>query len=100
MRDIKPYVIGGVNYRYDFYARDAYRLERPVYLRLNRPDFYYEVGAGIDFHLTHIRLSVELKMSNGIKDVLVHDPHPDYPQYCNAIEKLNSRIWALSFHFE
>ncbi len=100
MQDFKPYIIGGVNYRYDFYAKDAYRLERPVYLRLNRPDLYYEFGAGIDFYLTHIRLSVELKMSNGVKDMLVHDPHPDYPQYCNAIEKLYSRIWVLSFHFE
>ncbi|MCA1741331.1 MAG: PorT family protein [Bacteroidales bacterium] len=100
MQDIKPYIIGGVNYRHDFYAKDAYRLERPVYLRLNRPDLYFEFGAGIDFYLTHIRLSVELKMSNGVKDMLVHDPHPDYPQYCNAIEKLKSRIWVLSFHFE
>lgn len=100
MQDIKPYIIGGVNYRYDFYAKDAYRLERPVYIRLNQPDLYYEFGAGIDFYLTHIRLSVELKMSNGVKDMLVHDPHPDYPQYCNAIEKLYSRIWVLSFHFE
>jgi hypothetical protein len=100
MRDIKPYFIGGVNFRYDFYAKDAYRLERPVYLRLNRPDLYYEFGTGIDFYLTHIRLSVELKMSNGVKDMLVHDPHPDYPQYCNAIDKLKSRIWVLSFHFE
>jgi len=100
MQDIKPYIIGGVNYRYDFYAKDAYRLERPVYLRLNRPDLYYEFGAGIDFYLTHIKLSVELKMSNGVKDMLVHDPHPDYPKYCHAIEKLYSRIWVLSFHFE
>lgn len=100
MQDIKPYIIGGVNYRYDFYAKDAYRLERPVYLRLNRPDLYYELGAGIDLYLSHIRLSVELKMSYGVKDMLVHDPHPDYPQYCNAIEKLYSRIWVLSFYFE
>lgn len=100
MQNIKPYIIGGVNYRYDFYAKDAYRLERPVYLRLNKHDFYYELGTGIDFYLTNIRLSVELKMSYGVKDMLVHEPHPDYPQYCNAIEKLTSRIWVLSFYFE
>lgn len=100
MQDIKPYVIGGLNYRYDFYASDKYRLERPVYLRLNRPDLYYELGAGIDFYLSHIKISAELKMSTGIGDMLVHEPHPDYPQYCNAIEKLKSRIWVLSFHFE
>lgn len=100
MRNFKPYVIGGLNYRYDFYAKDEYRLERPVYLRLGRPDLYFELGTGIDFHLEHIKIAVELKMSNGFNDMLVHEPHPDYPQYCNAIEKLKSRIWVLSFHFE
>jgi len=39
-------------------------------------------------------------MSNGIADILAHDPHPDYPEYCNTIEKLKSRIWVLSLHFE
>ena len=100
MRNIKPYIIGGLNYRYDFYAQEKYRLERPVYLRLNRPDLYYEMGTGIEFHLTYIKLSVELKMSNGTRDVLAHDPHPDYPQYCDVIEKMKSRMWVLSFHFE
>ena len=100
MQNIKPYVIGGINYRYDFYAQDKYRLERPVYLRLNRPDLYYEAGAGVGFYLGELRLALELKMSNGIADVLAHDPHPEYPEYCNTIEKLKSRIWVLSLHFE
>lgn len=100
MQNFKPYIIGGINYRYDFYAQEKYRLERPVYLRLNRPDLYYEAGAGVGFYMSGIRLSVELKMSNGIADVLAHDPHPEYPEYCNSIEKLKSRMWVLSLHFE
>lgn len=100
MQNIKPYVVGGINYRYDFYAQEKYRLERPVYLRLNRPDLYYEAGAGVGFYMSGIRLSVELKMSDGLKDVLAHDPHPEYPEYCNSIEKLKSRMWVLSLHFE
>lgn len=100
MQNIKPYIVGGINYRYDFYAQEKYRLERPVYLRLNRPDLYYEAGAGVGFYMSGIRLSVEIKMSNGLSDVLAHDPHPDYPEYCNSIEKLKSRMWVLSLHFE
>jgi len=100
MRNIKPYIVGGINYRYDFYALEKYRLERPVYLRLNKPDLYYEAGAGASFYMGDLRLSLELKMSNGITDVLAHDPHPEYPEYCNTIEKLKSRIWVLSLHFE
>jgi hypothetical protein len=100
MQNIKPYIIGGINYRYDFYAQDEYRIERPVYLRLNKPDIYYEAGAGVGFYLNSIRLSVELKMSNGLKDMLAHDPHPEYPEYSSAIESLKSRMWVLSLHFE
>ena len=100
MQNVKPYLIGGINFRYDFYAQEKYRLERPVYLRLNRPDIYYEAGAGVEFFLSDIKLSLEMKMSNGTYDMLTHDPHPDYPQYCNAIESLRSRMWILSLHFE
>jgi len=100
MKNIKPYIIGGINYRYDFYAQEKYRLERPVYLRLNKPDLYYEAGAGVGFFLSDIRLSVEIKMSNGLNDVLAHDPHAEYPEYCNSIESLKSRMWVLSLHFE
>ena len=100
MQNVKPYLIGGVNYRYDFYAQDRYRIERPVYLRLNKPDIYYEAGAGVGFYMKSIRLSLELKMSNGIKDVLAHDPHPEYPEYTNSIASLKSRMWVFSLHFE
>jgi len=55
---------------------------------------------GSVFYLSEIRFALELKMSNGIADILAHDPHPDYPEYCNTIEKLKSRIWVLSLHFE
>lgn len=100
MQNIKPYIVGGINYRYDFYAQEKYRLERPVYLRLNRPDLYYEAGAGVGFYLRGLKLALELKMSNGLSDMLAHDPHPEYPEYCNSIDKLKSRIWVFSLHFE
>ena len=100
MNDFKPYVVAGGNFRYDFYAQEKYRLERPVYIRLNRPDIYFEIGTGIEFYLSNIKLGIEIKFSGGFKNVLANDPHPDYPQYCNAIEELKSRIWVLSFHFE
>lgn len=100
MQNIKPYIIGGVSYRYDFYAQERYRIERPVYLRLNKPDIYYEAGAGVGFYMKSVRLSLEIKMSNGIQDVLAHDPHPEYPEYTNSIASLKSRMWVFSLHFE
>lgn len=100
MNNVRPYVIAGANYRYDLSGKKEFNDEKPVYIRLKRPDWYYEVGAGIDFYLPYFKLGVEAKMSNGLGDVLVDDYAVGYPQYLNAIEKLKSQIWVLSFHFE
>jgi hypothetical protein len=100
LNNVRPYVIGGINYRYDLAAKKELDEGKPIYLRIKRPDLYYEAGAGLDFYLAYFKLSVELKMSNGFSDVLVKDPSPKHPEYVNAIEKMKSQIWVLSFHFE
>ncbi len=100
LNNVRPYVIGGFNYRYDLAAKKDFDDEKPVYIRITKPDLYYELGAGLDFYLPYFKLSVELKMSNGMSDVLVKDYAPGHQQYGNAIEKMKSQIWVLSFHFE
>jgi hypothetical protein len=100
MNNVRPYVIGGFNYRHDLAAKKDFDDAKPVYIRITKPDLYYELGAGLDFYLPYFKLSVELKMSNGMNDVLVKDYAPGHEQYGNAIEKMKSQIWVLSFHFE
>ena len=101
LNNSRPYLIGGLNFRYDLAAKKEYDEDSEVYMRLRKADLYYEVGAGIDFYLPYFKLTIEAKMSNGLRDVLVHDePHPYYPQYVNSIESLKSQMWVLSFHFE
>ena len=100
LNNVRPYVIGGLNYRYDLAGKKEYDDEKPVYIRLKRPDLYYEAGAGLDLYLTYFKLSIELKMSNGIGNVLVSDPAPNHAEYVNAIDKMKSQLWVLSFHFE
>ncbi len=100
LNNIRPYIIGGLNYRYDLAGKKEFDEEKPIYIRLKRPDLYYEMGAGFDFYLTYFKLSVELKLSNGINNVLADEAAPGHPQYFNAIEKMKSQIWILSFHFE
>ncbi len=101
LNNSRPYLIGGINFRYDLAAKKEYDEDSEVYMRLRKADLYYEVGAGIDFYLPYFKLTIEAKMSNGLRDVLVHDdPHPYNPQYVNSIESLKSQMWVLSFHFE
>ncbi len=100
LNNFRPYLVGGFNFRYDLAGRKEYDDEEEIYLRLKRPDLYYELGAGMDIYLPFFKLAIELKMSTGLSDVLVHEPAQGYAQYANAIEALHSRIWVLSFHFE
>lgn len=100
LNNVRPYLIGGFNYRYDLAGKKEYDEEKPIYIRLKRSDLYYEFGTGLDFYLPYFKLSLELKMSNGLRDVLVHDPASGYPQYSKAIEKMRSQMWIIAFHFE
>jgi hypothetical protein len=100
MNNVRPYVIGGFNYRYDLAAKKEFDDTKPVYIRIKKPDLYYELGGGLDFYLPYFKLSIELKMSNGFGDVLVREISPKHPEYGNAIEKMKSQIWVISFHFE
>ena len=100
LNNVRPYVVGGINYRYDLAAKKDFDDAKPVYIRIKKPDLYYELGAGLDFYLPYFKFSVELKMSNGMSDVLVKESAPGHPEYLNAIEKMKSQIWVISFHFE
>jgi hypothetical protein len=101
LNNVRPYVIGGLNFRYDLAGKKEYDDEKPVFIRLKRPDLYLEAGAGLDFYLTYFKLSVELKISNGIRNVIVDEAASGgNAKFRNAIEKMKSQIWVLAFHFE
>jgi hypothetical protein len=100
LNNVRPYVIGGLNFRYDLAGKKEYDDAKPIYIRVKRPDLYYEVGAGLDFYLTYFKLAIELKMSNGLNNVMVKEAAPGHPEYANAIDKIKSQIWVIAFHFE
>ena len=106
INNFRPYLVGGANYRIDLAARKEYDYKDKVFLRLRRSDIYYEVGFGIDFYNKYFKFSAELKLAVGMRDVLFHDsggdkdPTPSEPQYLLAIDRLQSNLWLLSFHFE
>ena len=96
MHNAKPYLITGLNTRYDL-AKD--KQDR---LMLNSLDLYWDIGAGMDFYLNYFRLSVELRGSIGFNNI--HNSKGtgellDMP-YTQAIDKLKSRWVGLTFYFE
>lgn len=100
LNNVRPYLVGGLNYRYDLAGKKEFDEEKPIYIRVRRSDLYYEMGAGLDFYLTYFKFSIELKMSNGLRNIIVNDAYSGHEQFRNAIEKMKSQIWVLAFHFE
>jgi hypothetical protein len=100
VNNYRPYLIGGINVRYDMAARKDYDEDGP-YVRLVPMDFFAELGFGIDFFLQYFKFSPELKVSVGFRDVLVHDPAGGQNRrYSNSINRLNSYLVMLCFYFE
>ncbi len=96
MHNSKPYLVGGINTRYDLAKNKQDKL------LLTSLDPYLEFGAGFDFYLTYFRLSVEAKASIGLSNVLNPKGTGEEidMEYTNALDKLNSRIFSLTFYFE
>jgi hypothetical protein len=100
VNNYRPYLIGGLNFRYDMAARRDYEESGP-FVRLLKPDLYVEIGFGIDFFLQYFKFSPELKLSAGFRDVMVHDPAGGgNAVFANSIERLNSYVVMLCFYFE
>lgn len=71
-----------------------------IYVRLNSYDVYYEFGAGLDFYLNYFKFSLELKYSAGLFNVLSPDLVEGGESYVKSIDKINSQIFVIAFHFE
>ena len=67
-----------------------------IYVALNRSDLYGELGAGFDFYTTFFKFGIELKMSYGLSDILKREGNI----YTGAVDRLNSKLFLLSFTFE
>ena len=93
----RPFMIAGVSGSLDLArSKKSDILLRPW-------DYALEFGVGSDFYLMYFRFGVEAKMSIGLADILNHnrgDVSNFDPRYMNAIDRLSSNIFTISFNFE
>jgi len=112
INNFRPYVIGGSNLRYDlaFTKKTWGKTEKHSSIILLKSfDAYYEIGIGFDFYLEYFKFTTEFKYSVGIRNVLKTKdkqggnyiyPPADLSIYTDLIDRLNSRMFLISFHFE
>lgn len=95
------YVIGGGGYTLDLVSRKkgqavggASQLDEAV--QLQRDDFFYSGGAGVDFYLQYFKLGLEVKGLFGTKNLI----QPLNNIFTNSVQKLNSKMVIFSITFE
>lgn len=100
INNTRPYLLAGINVRNDMARNKEFNEDEEIYLKFKSFDIYYEIGVGIDFYLAYFKFSTEIKYSVGTFNNISSDVADDYPQYANSIDKLNSRMFLISLHFE
>ncbi len=94
--DFRLFVIGGVKYSFDV-ASDSRTRQAAGLVKIAPTDFQIEYGAGIQFFFPYFIFSPEIKVSQGLNNVLIYN---DGLQQSTVLEKVMSRTFTLSLHFE
>lgn len=94
--DFRLFVIGGVKYTYDV-ASDSRTRQAAGLIKIAPTDFQTEFGAGIQFFFPYFIFSPELKVSQGINNILIYN---NRLQQSTILERMTSRTFTLSLHFE
>ena len=97
VNNYRAFMIGGLNQRFDL--AKTYREEDEIFMDLKLFDPCYEFGTGFDFYFPYFKLSIELRGSWGMFNVLNRRDTPR-PEFQDAVKKLRSSAYMISFYIE
>ena len=98
LNNMRMYVIGGAKYSLDLAAQKKKNNDNAsdISVKINKHDIGLEVGAGVDFYADLFKFGIEIKMGYGLNNLIKHEGN----LYSDSIDKLNSKVFLLSFTFE
>ncbi len=101
--NFRPYLISGFSLRYDMAGKKNPKFDNvtsatgePISVKMKPFDTYFEIGYGMDFYLTYFKLSTEIKLSLGVRDIM--DPASNLSS--TGINGFTSKLILINFHFE
>ena len=71
-------------------------LDDEVVVKLNRTDYSYEIGGGMDFFLQYFKFGIDLKIGIGIPNQLIDDG----TRFSRTLESIRTKTYFLTFTFE
>ena len=91
------YVIAGGQYSIDMVSQAKVKKDDKEFVKLKQRDYGYTIGVGIDCYMELFKLTPEIKMYNGLDNLLVRDYAN---KYSRTLSGLHSRIFMVSLLFE
>jgi hypothetical protein len=95
LQNMSVYVLGGGRYCIDLASGKKDRASNEA-VRIKQNDWYLEGGAGVDFYLKYFKFSVEARMMQGLRNMIIKDG----TEFTTPINSLNSHIFQVSINFE
>lgn len=98
LNNFAAYIIAGGKYSLDLASNENVKNEdiNEDIIKLASKSSSAEIGIGTDFFLPYFKFSMEIKMSYGLEDVLIHDD----TFLSNPIDKIVPKMFIFSLHFE
>ena len=96
IKNFKVYAIGGLKMDYDLSENSRAKKGNQLIL-IHALDFGYEGGVGFQFYFPSFIFSPEIKISNGLGNLLVGNKGYIYS---HVLDKLTSRMIIFSIHLE
>jgi len=97
INNFAAYALTGLSYSYDLASQeDVQQSTTEPIVKLKKHDFAYHVGGGFDFYLPYFKFGIEIKLTNGMKNLLIQDD----TFFAAPLESLKSQTWWFSITFE
>lgn len=97
INNLALYMIGGYQFGIDMASqKDVNNAGENAIVKIKRLDHALQIGGGIDFFLPYFKFGIELKLSKGMKNLLIQDG----TKYVEPLDVLRTKMWILSFTFE
>src|SRR5258705_2656862 len=94
--NFRVYMLGGAFAQIDMAANARARRAEDL-VKLQKSDYGIEIGMGFNFYFQSFIFSPEIKVINGLRNVLSRDENL---KYSNVIDRIQSRMIVFSIHLE
>ncbi len=97
INNFAAYALTGIQYSLDLASQEDTELQPgELEMKMKRNDLAAQFGGGFDFFMPYFKFSIELKISNGLNNLLIQDD----TFFTRPLTSIKSKVWWFSITFE